>query len=639
MAYSKIILNGETLMDVTSDTVDAGNLLSGKTATKNSGVKVTGNIASKSSSDLTVSGATITAPSGYYSASASKSIASGTEGTPTATKGAVSNHAVTVTPSVTNVGGYIQGGTKTGTAVSVSASELVSGTKTITQNGTSIDVANYEKATVNVSAPSPSLQSKTYNVSSAGTETVTADSGYDGLSEVEVAVPSGSLVSSIEYTDDEPSITVDNNGLVHVSGGFSSTVNPVTASGYIGSASTIEVDVGAVGTYQLTKRTSSDLTVSGATVTAPTGYYPSSATKTIATGTAGTPTASKGTVSNHSVSVTPSVTNTTGYITGGTKTGTAVSVSASELVSGTYTVDSSGTKDVTNYASASISALTLPSTLTNSVTGTSVATLNLPNGVNKYLQIPKGYNNTNSYYQLEVPTGTAGTPTASKGTVSNHAVTVTPSVTNITGYITGGTLTGTGVSVSASELVSGNKSIIANGNNIDVADYSTVSVNVPTGGGASNLVQGTFTTSATEGTTQTVNIPYTGNGYPISLSVFPSEGTYKNGGTAYNTVKQHAVWYFNASKCYPDIAATYDGSNTSDTAMTLARYKNSSSSSSSMSSSAVNNTTVYTQTPGDSSVVQVIKISSATTLSVITASTTYGLLPSTEYTYVMSYSS
>ena len=32
-----------------------------------------------------------------------------------------------------------------------------------------------------------------------------------------------------------------------------------------------------------------------------------------------------------------------------------------------------------------------------------------------------------------MPNGTAGTPTASKGTVSNHAVTVTPSVTNSTG--------------------------------------------------------------------------------------------------------------------------------------------------------------------------------------------------------------
>lgn len=67
-------------------------------------------------------------------------------------------------------------------------------------------------------------------------------------------------------------------------------------------------------------------------------------------GTAGTPTATKGTVSNHSVSVTPSVTNTTGYITGSTKTGTAVTVSASELVSGSQTVTSNQTVDVTNLA-------------------------------------------------------------------------------------------------------------------------------------------------------------------------------------------------------------------------------------------------------------------------------------------------
>ena len=51
-------------------------------------------IARKSSSDVTVSGATVTAPAGYYASSASKSVASGTAGTPTATKGAVSNHSI-----------------------------------------------------------------------------------------------------------------------------------------------------------------------------------------------------------------------------------------------------------------------------------------------------------------------------------------------------------------------------------------------------------------------------------------------------------------------------------------------------------------------------------------------------------------
>lgn len=85
-----------------------------------------------------------------------------------------------------------------------------------------------------------------------------------------------------------------------------------------------------------------------------------------------------------------------------------------------------------------------------------------------------------AYSPVTVPSGTAGTPTASKGTVSNHAITVTPSVTNSTGWITGSTKTGTAVTVSASELASGNKSISDNGSDIDVVGYATVSVSVPT---------------------------------------------------------------------------------------------------------------------------------------------------------------
>lgn len=228
----------------------------------------------------------------------------------------------------------------------------------------------------------PTLQTKSVSYTpteSAQSDAVTADAGYDGLDEVDVSI-----------------------------GAISST--------YVGSG--------------ITRRSSTDLTASGATVSVPSGYYASSASKAVSNGTEGTPTATKGTVSNHAVSITPSVTNAAGYISGGTRTGTAVSVSASELVSGTYSVTSSGAKDVTNYASAS------------------------------------------------VPSGTAGTPTASKGTVSNHAISVTPSVTNTTGFITGSTKTGTAVSVSASELVSGTLSLGDNGT-ADCTNYASVNVNIP----------------------------------------------------------------------------------------------------------------------------------------------------------------
>lgn len=196
------------------------------------------------------------------------------------------------------------------------------------------------------------------------------------------------------------------------------TVNAISST-YVGSG--------------ITKRSSADLTASGPTVTVPAGYYSAATNKSVASGSTGTPTATKGVVSNNSVSVTTSVTNTTGFITGGTKTGIGVTVSASELVSGTYTVSSSGTKDVTNYASVS------------------------------------------------VPAGSVSSPTATKGTVSNNSITVTPSVDFSEGYISGGTKNGTGVTVSASELVSGNLSVTENGTGINVTNYATVSVDVEQG--------------------------------------------------------------------------------------------------------------------------------------------------------------
>lgn len=256
-------------------------------------------ITRRSSSDLTASGATVSAPAGYYENAVSKSVASGTEGTPVATKGTVSNHSVSITPSVTNTAGYISGGSHSGTPVSVSASELVSGNLAISSNGTNIDVTNY--ATVSVSV-SPALRSVTKSYTpteSSQSETVSPGTGYDGLSSVAI------------------------------------TVDPISST-YVGSG--------------ITRRSSTDLTVSGATVSAPSGYYSASARKSVASGTAGTPIATKGTVSNHSVTITPSVTNTTGYITGSTKTGTAVTVTASELVSGSETKTQNGTYDVTNLA-------------------------------------------------------------------------------------------------------------------------------------------------------------------------------------------------------------------------------------------------------------------------------------------------
>ena len=102
MAYSKVIVNGDTIMDVTQDTVTASNLLYSIVATKNDGTKVVGTIQTTGTGGLTVSGPTVTAGAGYYATSTSTTVSSGTVNNPIATKGSVSNHQITVTPSVSS---------------------------------------------------------------------------------------------------------------------------------------------------------------------------------------------------------------------------------------------------------------------------------------------------------------------------------------------------------------------------------------------------------------------------------------------------------------------------------------------------------------------------------------------------------
>jgi len=168
-------------------------------------------------------------------------------------------------------------------------------------------------AIASIPSGTPTLQTKTKTYTpteSQITDTVSPDAGYDGLDEVDV------------------------------------TVNAIP-SNYVGSG--------------IAQRTSSDLTDSGATVTAPAGYYASNASKAVASGSAATPATT--------ITATPTITvSSSGLITASNSktqnvTPTVSPGYVSSGTAGTITVDGSNTSQLTTQAAQTL----YPSTSDQSV--------------------------------------------------------------------------------------------------------------------------------------------------------------------------------------------------------------------------------------------------------------------------------
>lgn len=170
MATNTVIINNITYQDVSEinipkspsgtakfyDTSDAtissgGSMLASVTAYGSSGTKYTGTIASKSGSDLTASGDTVTVPAGYYSSNASKTVSSGSATAPatisgtsasvsTGTNTLTLSKTVSVTPTVS--AGYVSSGTAGNSSVSLTASVTTKGATTYTPTTSNQEIAS-----------------------------------------------------------------------------------------------------------------------------------------------------------------------------------------------------------------------------------------------------------------------------------------------------------------------------------------------------------------------------------------------------------------------------------------------------------------------------------------------------------------
>lgn len=161
----------------------------------------------------------------------------------------------------------------------------------------------------------------------------------DGTQSVGTAAAGQAIVITDE-TDSHGGTIRHINGIV-VSGTKSITANGTGID--VTEYASVDVAVPTGGT----PRTSSDLTVSGATVTAPAGTYATAASKSVASGSATAPATISGTSATVStgtntltlkktVSVTPSV--TAGYVSSGTAGNSSVSLTASVTTQGAQTI-------------------------------------------------------------------------------------------------------------------------------------------------------------------------------------------------------------------------------------------------------------------------------------------------------------
>lgn len=143
--------------------VVAEAMLSGYSGFADGGAEVKGNIATKTSSDMTVSGATVTAPAGYYASNASKAIPAGTatgagsgqQSAPSISidsagkiTASVAAKTISCTPSVS--AGYISSGTAGNVSLTANSATKQMTTKAVTT------------VTLNASTTSTSIAAGTY---------------------------------------------------------------------------------------------------------------------------------------------------------------------------------------------------------------------------------------------------------------------------------------------------------------------------------------------------------------------------------------------------------------------------------------------------------------------------------------------
>ena len=393
---NRVDYGNSTLIDISDTTVEAGDVLAGKTFYLKSGAPATGSILSKAATTYTPTTTNQTISANQYLSGVQTILGDANLIAENIKKdvsifGVVGTHeggsngTIIIEDSLDANGGTIRNITTTGQTIYLD-------TLTVTNNGVYTPNTNhyYSTVTVEVEGSAPAnLQEKTNIDPSTASQTITADSGYDGLSSVQINAM--------------PTLTLPTSAASSATNGYTSkaTISRSTSDQYIN----IPTGYNSTGAYYKIDA------VANGTATAPASISGTSATISTSSNTL---------TLTKTVSVTPSV--TAGYISSGTAGNSSVSLTASVAVNPTPTASGATVTIPAGYystdTSKSVTTMTLPTSASASATSgyTSKATISRSTSA-QYINIPPGYNSAGGYYTISaVPDMTLPTAATSSAT-------------------------------------------------------------------------------------------------------------------------------------------------------------------------------------------------------------------------------
>ena len=161
------------------------------------------------------------------------------------------------------------------------------------------------------------------------------------------------------------------------------------------------------------------------------------------------------------------------------------------------------------------------------------------------------------------------------------------------------------------------------------------------GGGASNIVTGTFKFSNASASAQTINLDYSGTGYPIACIIVLDDGVLNE--TFTNTVARYAIAQYFMTKTYADEAPTYATSGNANKGAVASVYKSSNSTAATLTRTSSATVNTFSSSNATGNTTTCVRFKSRTSMSIYAGANSgtsrYGFFNGLQYRYWVIYSS